>query len=104
MKIETLRAVLNTGDKHGSGIRQMLADLKISDLSNVTQAQAECWLKERESMTSKTTEKIANWSKDKYTQESLLKLMDYYGVSSLRAISEEQGIAFLRKLERGEIK
>ena len=55
-------------------------------------------------MTSKTTEKIANWSKDKYTQESLLKLMDYYGVSSLRAISEEQGIAFLRKLERGEIK
>lgn len=48
MKIETLRAVLNTGDKHGSGIRQMLADLKICDLSNVTQEQAECWLKERE--------------------------------------------------------
>lgn len=55
-------------------------------------------------MTSKTTEKIANWSKDKCTQESLLKLMDYYGVSSLRAISEEQGVAFLRKLEKGEIK
>ena len=55
-------------------------------------------------MTSKTTEKIASWSKDKYVQESLLKLMDYYGVSSLRAISEEQGITFLKKLERGEIK
>ena len=46
MNIETLQAVLNTGDKHGSGIKQMLADLKISDLSNVAQEQAEYWLKE----------------------------------------------------------
>lgn len=56
------------------------------------------------SMTSKTTERIASWSKDKYVQESLLKLMDYYGVDSLRVITEEQGIAFLGKLESGEIK
>jgi hypothetical protein len=44
MELSTLKAVLAKGDKYGSGIRQMMSDLKICDLSNVTQEQAEWWL------------------------------------------------------------
>lgn len=44
MELTTLKAVLACGDKHGSTIRQMLADLRICDLSNVTERQAQWWL------------------------------------------------------------
>ena len=44
MEISTLKAVLAQGDKYGSAIRQMLADLRICDLSNVTEKQAQWWL------------------------------------------------------------
>lgn len=54
-------------------------------------------------MTSETTRKIKAYSADKHKQETLLALMDYYGKNSLEKISEEQAIAFLQKLERGEI-
>lgn len=42
-----LKAVLACGDKHGSAIRQMLRDLKICDLSNVTDEQAQWWLEKQ---------------------------------------------------------
>lgn len=44
MELETLKAVMACGDCHGSAIKEMLRDLKICDLSNVTQKQAEAWL------------------------------------------------------------
>lgn len=44
MELSTLKAILAQGDKHGSSIRQMLADLRICDLSNVTEEQAQWWL------------------------------------------------------------
>ena len=44
MELSTLKAVLAQGDKYGSAIRQMLADLRICDLSNVTEEQAQWWL------------------------------------------------------------
>ena len=44
MELSTLKAVLELGDKYGSAIRQMLADLRICDLSNVTEKQARWWL------------------------------------------------------------
>ena len=44
MELSTLKAVLTQGDKYGSAIRQMLADLRICDLSNVTEEQAQWWL------------------------------------------------------------
>lgn len=47
MEIDTLKAILALGDCHGSAIREMLRDLKICDLSNVTQEQAEMWLARR---------------------------------------------------------
>ena len=47
MELETLKAVMACGDRHGSAIKEMLRDLKICDLSNVTQKQAEVWLAKR---------------------------------------------------------
>lgn len=44
MELSTLKAILAQGDKYGSAIRQMLADLRICDLSNVTEEQAQWWL------------------------------------------------------------
>lgn len=44
MELSTLKAVLAKGDKYGSAIKQMLADLQICDLSNVTEEQAQQWL------------------------------------------------------------
>lgn len=44
MKLSTLKAVLARGDKYGSAIKQMLVDLQICDLSNVTEEQAQQWL------------------------------------------------------------
>lgn len=47
MKLSTLQAVLARGDKYGSAIKQMLADLQICDLKNVTEEQAQWWLKNK---------------------------------------------------------
>lgn len=55
-------------------------------------------------MTTKTTNKIRKFSRDKKTADSLLLLMDYYGVTNLTAITEEQGQSFLEKLKSGEIR
>lgn len=44
MELATLKAVLEQGDKHGSAIKEMLSDLKICDLVNVTEEQAQMWL------------------------------------------------------------
>lgn len=44
MELSTLKAILAQGDKYGSAIRQMLADLRICDLSNVTEEQALAFL------------------------------------------------------------
>lgn len=44
MRFDLLKAVISCGDSSGSAIRQMLRDLKICNLSNVTDAQAEWWL------------------------------------------------------------
>lgn len=44
MELDTLKAILALGDCHGSAIKEMLRDLKVCDLSNVTQQQAELWL------------------------------------------------------------
>lgn len=44
MELQTLKAILACGDKYGSAIKEMLRDLKICDLTNVTQEQAQLWL------------------------------------------------------------
>lgn len=47
MELLTLKAVLARGDKYGSAIKQMLADLQICDLSNVAEEQAQQWLSKK---------------------------------------------------------
>ena len=54
-------------------------------------------------MTSITTKKIAEYSKTEI-HESLIALMNYYGKSNLKNISEEQALVFLDKVKSGEIK
>ena len=54
-------------------------------------------------MTSRTTKAIENYSTNRKTSNALLALMDYYGKNCLMAISEEQALAFLEKLKKGEI-
>ena len=54
-------------------------------------------------MTTLTTQKIKAFAHDKEQADSLLALMKYYGVSRLLEISEQMGLAFLAKLESGEI-
>lgn len=54
-------------------------------------------------MTTGTTNAIKSFSKDIERADSLLALMDYYGVDSLMKISEQQGLYFLGKLKRGEV-
>lgn len=55
-------------------------------------------------MTHKTTMAIKALSVDKDRADALIDLMDYYGVTSLRLISEEQGLAYLamKKQQRGK--
>ena len=55
-------------------------------------------------MSSETTGKIREYSRDEEQADSLLALMDWYGVARLADISEEQGQEFLDKLRRGEIR
>ena len=54
-------------------------------------------------MTTLTTQKIKAFAHDKEQADSLLALMKYYGVNRLLEISEQMGLAFLAKLESGEI-
>lgn len=54
-------------------------------------------------MSATTTQKIKAFSQDEQRADSLLALMSYYKVNSLMEISEQMGLAFLAKLENGEI-
>lgn len=55
-------------------------------------------------MCHETTMKIKSYSHDAMMQDSLCALMDYYQVNNLLHVSEEMGLAFLAKLESGEIR
>ena len=54
-------------------------------------------------MTSYTTNEIKEFSTDTQKSNALLALMDYYHKDCLMKISEEQALAFLEKLQNGEI-
>lgn len=54
-------------------------------------------------MSHDTTMRIKAFAKDREEQDSLLALMDFYEVNALSCITEEMGLAFLSKLENGEI-
>jgi hypothetical protein len=45
MTLEMIKRVLSMGDNKGSALRQMLKDLKICKLTNVTDEQAQHWIK-----------------------------------------------------------
>jgi hypothetical protein len=51
-----------------------------------------------------TTLAIKSFATDAFQQNSFEALMDYFGVTSLQAITQEMGEAFLAKLESGEIR
>ena len=55
-------------------------------------------------MTRKTLEKIKAYGHGEYKQDALDALLDYYNKTALINISEEQALAFLHKLESGEIR
>lgn len=55
-------------------------------------------------MTSTTLEKIKAYGHGEYKQDALDALLNYYGKTALKYISEEQALEFLHKLESGEIK
>lgn len=44
MTLPLIKAVLATGDKYGSGLKDMMAWLKICHLGNVSDAQAQMYL------------------------------------------------------------
>ena len=44
MTLPVIKTVLATGDKYGSGLRDMMAWLKICNLGNVSDAQAQMYL------------------------------------------------------------
>jgi len=44
MTLEMIKQVLSMGDNKGSALRQMLKDLKICKLTNVTDEQAQYWI------------------------------------------------------------
>lgn len=54
-------------------------------------------------MCHETTMRIKAFANDPILQDSLLALMEYYGVNNLHSITEEMGQEFLAKLESGEI-
>lgn len=55
-------------------------------------------------MTRTTLEKIKAYGHGEYKQDALDALLDYYNKTALINISEEQALAFLHKLESGEIR
>lgn len=50
MTLDMIKQVLSMGDNKGSALRQMLKDLKICKLSNVTDEQAQYWIERRNSI------------------------------------------------------
>ena len=44
MTLRMIKQVLSMGDNKGSALRQMLKDLKICKLANVTDEQAQHWI------------------------------------------------------------
>ena len=55
-------------------------------------------------MNHETTLAIKAYATDRFQQNSLEALMDYYSVTNLQAITQEMGEEFLAKLESGEIR
>ena len=55
-------------------------------------------------MTHDTTMQIAKYSTDEKRGNALEALMDYWHVTNHANISEEMGLEFLGKLQRGEIR
>ena len=55
-------------------------------------------------MSETTTYKIKAFSRDEMQTDAFDALLDYYGKTNLLSISEEMGLAFLAKLESGEIR
>lgn len=55
-------------------------------------------------MDSELTRKIKEYATDRFRQNSLLALMEYYDVENLQSITQEMGEEFLAKLESGEIR
>ena len=55
-------------------------------------------------MSELTTQKIKAFSQDNMQTDAFDALLDYYGKTNLLSISEEMGLAFLAKLESGEIR
>lgn len=55
-------------------------------------------------LTTTTLQKIKAYGKSEDKQDILNLFLDYYGKDSFEKISEEMAIAFLEKLETGEIK
>jgi hypothetical protein len=55
-------------------------------------------------MSSETTGAIRAYARDEEQADSLLALMDWYGVTRLMDITEEMGKYFLQKLKDGEIR
>ena len=49
MTLDMIKRVLSMGDNKGSALRQMLKDLKICKLTNVTDEQAQYWMERNES-------------------------------------------------------
>ena len=60
--------------------------------------------KRGDNMTTTTLQKIKAYGKSEDKQDILNLFLDYYGKDSFEKISEEMAIAFLEKLETGEIK
>ena len=55
-------------------------------------------------MSSETTGAIRAYARDEEQADSLMALMDWYGVTRLADITEEMGKYFLQKLKDGEIR
>ena len=55
-------------------------------------------------LNSAITREIKAYSRDDQMADSLLAVMDYFGVTRLADISDSQGQEFLDKLNRGEIR
>ena len=55
-------------------------------------------------MSETTTRRIKAFSRDEMQTDAFDALLDYFGKTNLLSISEEMGLAFLAKLESGEIR
>lgn len=104
MTTEIMRTVINTGNSRGSALKELCLFYGYADfdVAKISDDMANEWLRiGGELMTHETTMAIKKYSEDPEQSESLIALMNYYGVTSLRDISERQGLAFLKMLQRG---